>query len=351
MSSIAADYTLTVTGSDGTVLRVSAAITFHVTTPVPPDFTITATSPISFTSGQSGVSTIVTVTATNGFTGTVGLTATVVPVTGLTVTCPASVSLPTSATSANCGLSSTTPGSYTVTITGTSGSLSHTASVAVTVTPVTQADFTLSSTPTSITVVQDTRGAFNIQLTSNNFAGTVTLKAGVSPRVEDGVKPKLVMSSLLLRLNGVNGTLLRILTDDDTPIGVYTVTVTATSGSISHTIRLMVTVVNDEKNFNIVSNSLAVVAQGSSLSRMVFFVSDDFSGTLQLSLTGTSVFGDHFSVKFRTDTVTLSSDTVSTTVLTLTADDDTPVGTFGAVILASSGGVTNTFALTVQVTS
>jgi hypothetical protein len=173
----------------------------------------------------------------------------------------------------------------------------------------------------------------------------------VSPRVEDGVKPKLVMSSLLLKLNGVNGTLLRILTDDDTPIGVYTVTVTATSGTISHTIRLTVTVVDDEKNFNMVSNSLAVVAQGSSLSRMVFFVSDDFSGTLQLSLTGTSVFADHFSVKFTTDTVTLRSDTVSTTVLTLTADGHTPVGTFGAVILASSGGVTNTFALTVQVTS
>src|SRR5438093_13628521 len=65
----AGDYTVTVTGTDGTLSHTTATILFHVV-----DFTIAAgaVSPAQIFAGASGTSTI-TVTALNGLTGTVNL--------------------------------------------------------------------------------------------------------------------------------------------------------------------------------------------------------------------------------------------------------------------------------------
>src|SRR2546426_4663772 len=71
LATVAADYTLTVTGTSGSLSHATAAITFHVV-----DFSISPSSPVTVNTnvGVAGTQTI-TVTALNGFTGTVGLTA------------------------------------------------------------------------------------------------------------------------------------------------------------------------------------------------------------------------------------------------------------------------------------
>src|SRR6059036_2548625 len=96
-----------------------------------PDFTLSASpGSVSFIGGQSATS-IVSLTASGGFTGTVALTAVSVPV-GATTSCvPASISGTQTST---CTITGTNAGSYAVTITGTSGALVHTAPVAVTIT-------------------------------------------------------------------------------------------------------------------------------------------------------------------------------------------------------------------------
>ncbi len=101
------------------------------------DFQIAAPSKVSFTGGtMSSIS--VTLTSLNNFVGTVTLT-TSVNATGLTVGCPSSASLTANGTaSVSCSLSSlssTTQRTFNVNITGTSGPLSHSALVTVTVTP------------------------------------------------------------------------------------------------------------------------------------------------------------------------------------------------------------------------
>src|SRR6267143_1267775 len=96
-----------------------------------PDFSLSA-SPlsVSFASGQSGTSTI-SLTNTGGFTGTVSLATTVLPA-GLTASCaPSSIS---GSQTSLCTFSSSTAGGYVVTVTGTSGTLVHVATVTVTVT-------------------------------------------------------------------------------------------------------------------------------------------------------------------------------------------------------------------------
>src|SRR5690242_19121666 len=83
------------------------------------DFSLTANpSSITFTSGGTGSFTA-TVSAKNGFTGTVSLSASTSPPNGLSVTCnPSSIS--GGSGSSTCTLNSSTPGTYTATINGTS---------------------------------------------------------------------------------------------------------------------------------------------------------------------------------------------------------------------------------------
>src|SRR5216117_1819241 len=99
--------------------------------PAVPDFSIAANpASVSFIPGQSATSTI-SLQSTGGFTGSVALTTASSPA-GVTGSCsPSTVS---GSQTSTCTLTGTTAGSYAVTVTGTSGSLTHTTSISVAVT-------------------------------------------------------------------------------------------------------------------------------------------------------------------------------------------------------------------------
>src|SRR5207245_2771623 len=137
------------------------------------DFTLSA-SPTTFTvnAGVAGTSTI-TITALNGFGGIVGLTSGISPATGLTCTLtPTSVSSSGTSTLSCSG----SAGIYSVTVTGTSGTLSHSAAVTYTI-----QDFTIAAGPTSVTVPAGVSGTSTITVTAlEGFAGVVNLTPNVS---------------------------------------------------------------------------------------------------------------------------------------------------------------------------
>ncbi|TLZ89530.1 MAG: PKD domain-containing protein [Methanobacteriota archaeon] len=96
-----------------------------------PDFGISASpSSVSFATGLSGTSSL-TLQSGGGFSGAVSLTTASAPA-GVTTSCtPASISGTQTST---CTFGGLTAGSYSVTVTGTSGTLVHAATIAVTVT-------------------------------------------------------------------------------------------------------------------------------------------------------------------------------------------------------------------------
>src|SRR5438034_401968 len=105
----------------------SVAISLMVRAPSDFSMSAGALSPDQISAGSQGTSTIMA-TALSGFTGTVGLSVSASSPSGLTCTLPSSVSFGSSPQAATLSCGATAAGDYAVTVTGTSGSLTHTTS-------------------------------------------------------------------------------------------------------------------------------------------------------------------------------------------------------------------------------
>src|SRR5207249_4175243 len=132
-------------------------------TPASPDFTITATpNAVSFVSGQSASSTI-SLQSTGGFNGAVALTTASSP-SGVAGSCaPSSIS---GSETSTCTLSSSTPGSYTVTVTGADAALVHSLPNALPISTPASPDFTITATPNAVAFVRGQSAFSTISLQS-----------------------------------------------------------------------------------------------------------------------------------------------------------------------------------------
>src|SRR5438876_11630341 len=141
------------------------------TTPQGPDFSLSANpSTVSFVAGDSTTSTI-TLHSTGGFTGTVALTTSSSPA-GIDTTCNPS-NLNGNQTS-TCTLSGSTPGSYVVSVTGTSGSLTHKTSISAGVTAAVGPAFLMIARSSSVAYLIGQFAASSFALPSTSaFNGAV----------------------------------------------------------------------------------------------------------------------------------------------------------------------------------
>ncbi len=135
-SIVAGTYAVTIIGTSGRISHNATAI-FRFTASASPGFTITASSSVSFASGQTATSDV-KVDPENGFSSQVELAATVSPSTGLSVSLNP-FSLANGSGTSTATFRSFTQGNYTVTITATSGASRHTTTVNVHVAAVSHA--------------------------------------------------------------------------------------------------------------------------------------------------------------------------------------------------------------------
>src|SRR5882762_2118779 len=337
------DYTVTVTGSSGSLSHSTSVL---VSVKTVPDFSISA-NPTSFTLQRgASSSSAITVTSLNGFSGTVTLSNSLSPATSN----PPVVSFSSSTLTLSPGGSAvstltittsslTTPGSYTILVTGTSGSLSHSVSLSLTVTQ--SADFTLASSFSTINILAGSSGTSTITAASvGGFSGTISLSISAGAGLTASVNP----TSLALTSGG---TATSTLTVSSGTIGNYTVIVTGASGSLSHSVSVLVIVSDFSISINPSSLTLPRGASGTSLITLNSL--NGFSGTVTLSTVVSPTSGPRTTLS--SSSVALTPGGQSTSTLSMRTQHKTPIGTYTITVTATSGSISHSVTLTVNITA
>ena len=205
--------------------------------------------------------------------------------------------------------------------------------------------FTLSDSPSSLTITQGGSGTSTITVNDlNGFAGSVTLAASGLP---SGV-------TAAFGTNPTTGTSVLTLTASSTATtGSATVTITGTSGSLAASTTLALTVNSTATpNFSVAASPTSVtVTQGTSGTSTITITSTGgFNSATTLSASG---LPSGVTATFSTNPVTPPANGSATSTLTLTASSSATVGTATVTITGTSGSTTHstTIALTVNASS
>ncbi len=326
-------YTVTLTGVSGSLTH---SVTFPVSV-VKPDFALAA-SPASLTipTGSSAQSEVM-VNALAGFTGSVSLTTSGAPE-GVTTTLGSSSVAAGGQTALKLAVSnSATAGTSTITVTGASGSLTRSATVALTVQ---KPDFSLTASPSSFNLGAGGSASSTITVGAlSGFTGTVSLTASGQP---SGSTVAFTPTSI-----ATSGTsTLAITLPSTVSVGTYYVTVTGTSGSLTHT--ATVTLIVGAGDFSIVASASSLIVDPGKTVSVGLTVTPINNLTSPVTLT----FGNIPSSivpAFSTDPVSLSGTTPSLTTLTLTVNGNIQPGTYNLPITAQSAFIMHSLALTLKV--
>jgi uncharacterized membrane protein len=219
-------YAVTVTGKSGALVRTTALV---LTIPQPA-FTMTSSAGSLELVVGSSVSSRITVTGANGSSSNVSLTATGLP-SGVTAMfsppATSSVSELTFLAAAN-----TIAGTYPVTVTGTSGGISHATTIAVLIP---RPGFSLSPSPSSLSVLAGGSGASSTisVAATNGFSDAVSLAVSGLPAQA---------SATVSRASGGGASSVLFRAASDVAPGTYELTVTGTSGMLSAATTVLLTV-------------------------------------------------------------------------------------------------------------
>lgn len=317
--------TMTVTGTGG---GITSAIPIKLSV-ITPDFSLSASSSqLNVHQGGSVTSTI-NIGQVGGFAGNVAFSASNLPAGVTAAFSPASTSGSFTVVTFTASSSASLISSQ-VTITGTSGSLTHTTSINLTVqTPLD--DFSLSAG--SPTITQGGSGSTTVTITPMGiFNGSVALSAnGVPGGVTATFSPASATTTSTLTFTATSSA----------SLGIATISITGTSGNISHTIQIHLTV-NQAQNpdFSLAAANATVTQGGTGTSTVTVTPLGGFTGSVALAASGLPTG------------VTASFSPASTTgssTLTFTASATAATGTSNVTVTGTSGSLTHTTSVSLTV--
>jgi hypothetical protein len=259
------DYMINVTGTSGTLehsVEIPLRIIEAAPPPPTPDFTITASpETLSIEQGHSNTS-VITVTSVNGFDKQVDLAVSSASISGVSATLnPNNVSLeskPDDFSILTLDIASDAViGSYAISVTGTDGSLQHTANITLTVTapPVpSEPDFSINASPTTLTIEQgDTANSTIIVTSLRDFNAAVDLT--LTPESIAGATLSLDSTQITPAPNDFATSTLTIEIAADASPNEYSITVMGTSGALQRSVTIFLTIITEKKPPMIVSVS------------------------------------------------------------------------------------------------
>src|SRR5271165_3664047 len=304
-------------------------------------FTISAApGSLSVAQGNQGTSTITT-TISNGFNSAIALSASGMP-SGTTVSFnPNPIPAPGSGNSTmTITVGASTPvGTYPITVTGNGGGVQQHTTVTLTVTA--PPTFTISASPSSLSVVQGNQGISTITATiSNGFNSAITLSAsGMPSGTTVSFNPNPIAAP------GSGSSTMTITVGSSTPTGTYPITVTGNGGGVQQNTTVTLTV-TAAPNFTISASpaSLSVHQGNQGTSTITTAISGGFNSAISLSASG---MPSGTTVSFNPQTIPAPGSGSSS--MTITVGSSTPMGTYPITVTGNSGGIqqNTTVALTV----
>jgi subtilase family serine protease len=217
----------------------AALITGLISAYSTPGFGLTASLvTVSVTQGSSGTTTINS-TPTAGFNSTISLSATGQP-SGVTVTfSPSSIGAPGSSTMTITVGPSVSFGTYTIHVTGTGGGLTEIVTVYLSVAKP-AANYTISASPTSITVKRGSSGMSTITTTvTGGFDSSISLSATGYP-----IGTAVTFSPAKIPAPGAGTSIMKVTVGKNVPLGNHTITINADGAGVPRSTQVILDVTN-----------------------------------------------------------------------------------------------------------
>ncbi|HKB71081.1 MAG TPA: hypothetical protein VKH46_09575, partial [Thermoanaerobaculia bacterium] len=206
-------------------------------------------------------------------------------------------------------------------------------------------DFSISASPTSVSVVQGSSGGSTISTTvSGGFNNAVSLSASGQP---SGVTVSFNPTSIAAP--GSGSSTMTMTVGSSVATGTYPITITGSGGGVTHTTSVSLTVTAAATpNFTIAASpsSVSVAQGGSGTSTVSTTVSGGFNNAISLSASGQP---SGVTVSFNPTAIAAPGSGSST--MTMTVASSTTTGTYTITVTGTGGGITHTASVSLTVTS
>jgi uncharacterized membrane protein len=302
-----------------------------------PDFSL-AVSPSSQSLQPGGKATFsATITGLNGFSGVTNLSASGLPSGATASFSPSSVTGSGTSQLTISATSSIIPGSYPITVSAASGSLTH--SVNLTLVASAAADFFLTVAPSSQSVQPGSTVSYTATVTPQN-GYTVATSFAVTG-LPSGATAQFTPQSI----SGSGSAQITISTSSTTPTGSYPLSVIASGSTLSHSASAML-VVSAAADFALAAtpSSQSIPPGGSTTYTINIAGQNGYSSVANLSASG---LPSGATATFNPASITGTG----SSQLTVTTVGSTPAGTYPFTITGTSGSEVHTASATLVVSA